>query len=144
MWLLLLALAVMMLSLGMYRTLMYAILVVWTTVILVLSFIVGGLLTLVFMPDVPRTWKISSAWVTAIVDNPESTLPQLLLIPLVFVADVYRWILEITLFQGNPILWICVGFGLWVGAKSWYGGISEFYKQRNDEIERRRSGSSQR
>lgn len=142
MWLLLLALAVMTLSLGMYRTLMYVILIVWTTFIFVLSFIVGGLLTFVFMPDVPRTWKVSSSWVTAIADNPDSTLPQLLLIPLVFVADIYRFILEITIFQGNPILWICVVFGVWIIANSWYGAIREFYKQRNDSIERRRSGSS--
>ena len=111
--LILLAVFVGLILVGAWRTAATFVFGLYATVVLVLGFIVGGLFSFVCFPNYVRAWHISESWVTRIVDSPDVTIMQLFSIPFVFVGDVYRWMFEITLFQGTPFLWITMLIAVW-------------------------------
>lgn len=132
-----LAIFVVLMHLNAWRTLATLVMVVYSTIILVLGFIVGALWSWMFFPAAVKSWHISQSWVTRIVDDPNSHILSILSIPFVFVVDVYRWIFELTVFQGNPFLWLTVGIAIWKIIKDARISIKAFREGRQEMIDLR-------
>lgn len=135
--LILLAIFVGLTTMGAWRTMATLTFTIYATVLLVLGFTVGGLWSFVAFPEAVRHWTISQSWVTLIVDSPSTNLLQLLSIPFVFIADVYRWMFEITFFQGNPFLWITMGLAVWKIVRDAKRAIKSFRAGRQEMIDLR-------
>lgn len=137
--LILMAVFVGLISVGAWRTAATFVFGIYSTVLLVLGFIVGGLLSFVCFPAWVRTWHISPSWVSMIVDDPNSNLVQMMSIPFVFVADVYRWMFEITIFQGTPFLWITMLIAVWKVIMDGRRAYTSFMKGRREMIDLRKA-----
>lgn len=137
--LILMAIFVGLISVGAWRTAATFVFGIYATILLVLGFIVGGLFSWVVFPASVSKWHLSQSWVTQIVDSPDSSIMQLFSIPFVFVADVYRWMFEITLFQGTPFLWITMLIAVWKVAKDARVAYTNFQRGRQEMIDLRMS-----
>jgi len=88
---------------------------VWTCLLMGLAFVVGGILSFMFFPESVREWHIAKSWVTMIADS-DVGMWAWPFIPIVFVFDCLKWVLQITIFQGNVFLWVFEIIAVW---KSW-------------------------
>lgn len=136
--LILLAVVVGLASVGAWRTIATFAFFVYSTILLGLGFILGGLLSFICFPAWVRTWHISDSWASNIADNVHSSIPALMSIPFVFVADVYRWMFEITVFQGTPFLWVTMIIAVWKVVVDARRAYRSFMTNRNEMLDLRR------
>jgi hypothetical protein len=120
--------------LGFRKTLLVYGLCILSAILLVLSFSVGAFATLWIDPETVRLWTIPDSWVTQIVDSRwfYSNLWVAFLLPMVLVGDIFRWVLYINIFFGNPILWLSMIVGLITVGVAWYSAIKAYVDTRKN------------
>ena len=128
---LLLGVIYVMVQFGMFRTIIISFLVFLSSLTILISFILGMILTYWIHPQVIQGWTIPDLWVNSLVDSSwfYDNIWATLLIPFAFVIDLFR-IMGFILFNHPSVLILATtAIGITVVVRSWMAYFEAYNKE---------------